>query len=59
MPLFEYKCTNCNEQVDKLKSIDEPPITVCPHCMLPTLLKQFSAPQFLLSGSGFHKAGRF
>ncbi|MBC8485111.1 MAG: zinc ribbon domain-containing protein [Bacteroidetes bacterium] len=30
MPIYEYKCTKCNERFEKLVKIDE--IVKCPEC---------------------------
>ena len=58
MPLYEYKCTNCNEIIDKIQKIGEPLFKFCPSCCKDTLVKLFSAPQFTLVGNGFYKQGK-
>jgi putative FmdB family regulatory protein len=59
MPIYEYKCTNCNEIIDVIRSVSDPPLVNCPHCKLDSLVKLFSAPMFTLRGGGFYKSGNF
>lgn len=32
MPIYEYECRQCRQRFDKLQSINDEPIRVCPSC---------------------------
>jgi len=32
VPVYEYKCNNCNYRFEKRQSINDQPIKVCPQC---------------------------
>ncbi len=54
MPIYEYKCSNCNKKHEKLhKSYDEL-LLKCPNCNLLTLKKLVSASKFKLKGTGWY-----
>ena len=53
MPLYEYKCQKCGENVEAIQRIADPPYTICPQCG-GELKKLFSAPAIQFKGSGFH-----
>lgn len=56
MPIYEYRCGNCGEQVEVwLRSQGETPH--CPHCGSPLLTKLFSTP-YVVSGRTQHQAGK-
>ena len=55
MPIYEYKCTKCDYQCDRLQKISDDPLVDCPECQLPGLVKLVSAPSFRLSGSGWYE----
>jgi len=45
MPLYEYKCPNCENEFSELQTLDEySPLRVCPNCNAPSPRK-LSAPQ--------------
>lgn len=54
MPLYEYHCTSCNKNTELLQKMDDTPEKTCPHCKKETLIKQISATQFQLKGSGWY-----
>ncbi|MEQ8937697.1 MAG: zinc ribbon domain-containing protein, partial [Gammaproteobacteria bacterium] len=39
MPIYEYKCEQCGEQIEKLQKISDPPAKTCPACGKDTLNK--------------------
>lgn len=53
MPIYEYKCQDCEEQLEALQRVSEPPLTTCPECGGP-LKKLLSAPAFQFKGSGWY-----
>jgi putative FmdB family regulatory protein len=55
MPIYEYRCTECGFEMDKLQKISDPPLTDCPACGKPNLQKLVSAAGFRLKGGGWYE----
>ena len=55
MPIYEYVCTDCGHELEKLQKISDPPLADCPDCEQPRLKKKISAPGFRLAGSGWYE----
>ncbi|MGS2717025.1 FmdB family zinc ribbon protein [Eionea flava] len=55
MPIYEYQCGNCQHQLEALQKMSDAPLTECPNCQEPALVKQVSAAGFRLSGSGWYE----
>ncbi len=55
MPIYEYKCTQCEHELEKLQKISEPLLTDCPECGKPALKKKISAAGFRLKGNGWYE----
>lgn len=53
MPLYEYRCEECEAQTEILQRMDDPPAEVCPKCG-GSLKKLISAPAFQFKGSGWY-----
>jgi putative FmdB family regulatory protein len=53
VPIYEYKCQDCDEQLEALQQVSEPPLTTCPECG-GSLKKLLSAPAFQFKGSGWY-----
>lgn len=63
MPIYEYSCKKCGEDIEILHKIDEKPKEACPACGSRALMRKVSAAGFRLSGGGwyetdFKKAGK-
>ena len=55
MPIYEYRCTNCKNEIEVLQSIKDAPLTKCPECGKNTLQKMVSGGAGLIfKGSGFY-----
>jgi putative FmdB family regulatory protein len=54
MPTYQYACTACGEQLEKVQSFTDPALTECPACQ-GALRKVFSAVGVVFKGSGFYK----
>jgi putative FmdB family regulatory protein len=54
MPIYEYRCLECNHQEEHLQKVSEPMLTVCPSCGKPSYKKLLSAAGFQLKGSGWY-----
>ena len=55
MPIYEYQCTECEHELEKLQKISDDPLTDCPECGKPALRKMVSAAAFRLKGSGWYE----
>ena len=55
MPIYEYKCSNCGHQFEKIQRFSDQPLKKCPNCDKKTLNKLISSPSFRLSGSGWYE----
>lgn len=54
MPVYEYACTNCDEQLEVRQSFTDETLTVCPECS-GRLRKVLSAVGVVFKGSGFYR----
>jgi len=54
MPLYEYQCEKCQERVENLQKISDPPYAHCPKCG-GGMRKLISSPAIQFKGSGFYK----
>lgn len=54
MPIYEYQCASCGQQIEVIQSFSDAPLTVCEHCGQPSLHKQISATSFHLKGEGWY-----
>lgn len=55
MPIYEYRCEACGEELEKIQKFSDPPLTDCPACGKPALKKLVSASSFRLKGSGWYE----
>lgn len=55
MPIYEYQCKSCGHKLEKLQKMNAEPLTDCPECNQPQLVKKISAAGFRLSGSGWYE----
>jgi putative FmdB family regulatory protein len=53
MPIYEYKCQNCEKDFEELQRITAPPLASCPFCGGP-VTKLLSLSSFQLKGSGWY-----
>ena len=54
MPIYAYKCAECSHEVEAIRKVSDPPLTDCPNCGKPTLVKQVTAAGFQLKGGGWY-----
>ena len=54
MPIYEYQCTTCGEQLEVIQNRSDPPHSVCPKCG-GEMKKLLSAPGIHFKGSGWYK----
>lgn len=55
MPIYEYKCDECEHQFEKLQKISDEQLKDCPVCNKPALRKLVSAAGFRLKGNGWYE----
>lgn len=53
MPLYEYRCTKCGHQFEKIQSFSAEPLTECPVCQ-GLIERLISAPAVQFKGSGWY-----
>jgi len=55
MPIYEYRCQSCGNEVEVIQKVTDDPLKDCPACNKPDLKKKVSAAAFRLSGSGWYE----
>ena len=56
MPIYEYKCDECNHQFEKIQKFSDKPLDQCPECEYFTLHRVPSyTSSFRIGGLGVHK----
>lgn len=55
MPIYEYKCQQCDHQLEIIHKINDPHATDCPECGESSLKKKVSAAAFRLKGGGWYE----
>lgn len=53
MPIYEYRCTKCSEQIEVNQKITDAPLTECSSCG-GELKKLITNTSFVLKGSGWY-----
>ena len=53
MPVYEYKCTKCNQNFEVMQSIKDSPLSVCSACG-GKLKKLITSTSFVLKGGGWY-----
>jgi putative FmdB family regulatory protein len=54
MPTYQYRCTECGEDLEAVQKFSDAPLTTCPNCGGP-LRKVFNAVGVVFKGSGFYR----
>ena len=55
MPIYEYRCTVCGHELEKLQRLGDAPLTDCPECGKAELRRLVSAAGFRLKGGGWYE----
>ena len=55
MPIYEYRCGECQHELEALQSLSDPRLTDCPECGAPALKRLMSAVGFRLKGGGWYE----
>ena len=54
MPIYEYVCSHCGQEVELWQKITDKPARKCPHCGHRTLRRIISQTSFHLKGTGWY-----
>jgi putative FmdB family regulatory protein len=54
MPTYQYRCTECGEELETVQKFSDAPLTECPNCGGP-LRKLFNAVGVVFKGTGFYR----
>ncbi len=55
MPFYEYRCGSCGHELEAMQKMSAAPLTDCPACEKPQLVKLVSAAGFRLKGGGWYE----
>ncbi|MFO1415610.1 MAG: FmdB family zinc ribbon protein [Burkholderiales bacterium] len=55
MPIYEYRCSACEQKHEALQKFSDAPLVRCPQCGKDALVKLVSAAGFQLKGSGWYQ----
>lgn len=55
MPIYEYRCNDCNNNFEVIQKITDPPVSSCSICRSGNTQRLISAASFSLKGSGWYK----
>ncbi|GAB3678386.1 FmdB family zinc ribbon protein [Salinisphaera aquimarina] len=55
MPIYEYVCRECGEELEQLQRMSDDALTDCPACGKSALKRKISAAGFRLSGGGWYE----
>ncbi len=55
MPIYEYVCRSCGEELEQLQRMSDDALTDCPACGESALKRKISAAGFRLSGGGWYE----
>ncbi len=55
MPIYEYRCNACGHELEALQKMADAPLTDCPECQAPALVKLISATAFRVEGGGWYE----
>lgn len=55
MPIYEYRCEECGNELERLQRMSDDPLTDCPACEKPRLRRLISAAGFRLKGAGWYE----
>ena len=55
MPIYEYRCDACGQELEKIQRMSDEPLTNCPGCGEDRLRRLVSAAGFRLKGGGWYE----
>ena len=54
MPVYQYKCKNCEFSFEKYMKVENRDQTICPKCNSNDVARNFSTPTVIFNGDGFY-----
>lgn len=57
MPIYEYECGSCHNEIEVIQKPSDDALRECPHCHESALSKKLSLNSFQLKGNGWYKDG--
>lgn len=54
MPLYEYRCKNCQHHFEIIQKFSDDPVRVCPQCGKEAVEQLISPPAIQFKGSGWY-----
>lgn len=54
MPIYEYKCSHCSQEIEVLQKTNDDPPAACYVCDRGTMNRKLSAGNFHLKGKGWY-----
>ncbi len=55
MPIYEYHCSACDQEIEVIQKMSDAPLKKCPECGKNKLTKLVSAAGFKLKGTGWYE----
>jgi len=55
VPIYEYQCRSCGNQIEVLQKMSEDPLVTCEECGADELRKLISKAAFRLKGTGWYE----
>lgn len=55
MPIYEYQCSACGQDIEVIQKMSDAPLKKCPECGKNKLTKLVSAAGFKLTGTGWYE----
>src|SRR5699024_6966701 len=55
VPIYEYVCRECGNELERLQKLSDAPLTDCPECGQSALKRKVSAAGFRLAGGGWYE----
>ena len=54
MPVYTYRCENCEHEFDKHQGFDDKPLKSCPNCKKRKLNRVYKPARVMFKGSGYY-----
>ena len=55
MPIYAFRCEQCEHAFDRLQKLSDPDPDACPSCGAAAVRREVTAPAFRLAGSGWYE----
>ena len=55
MPIYAFRCDQCDHAFDRLQKLSDPDPETCPSCGAAAVRREVTAPAFRLAGAGWYE----